>query len=673
MLRRLHLWLLPLAATCALAQGGALSPGGADYTIEVRLEPAERMLRGHQRLRWTNRQERPTDELPFHLYWNAWRNSRSSWMLEDRIRGRSDRGDEVERDDWGWIEVESMRLTDDGGGAVSLPTRFASPDDGNPDDRTVLVARLPTPVGPGETVIVETEWTARVPRTFARTGVRGDFYFIAHWFPKLGVYEAEGWNCHQYHAATEYYSDYGAYDVAMTVPGGWVLGATGREAERRDNGDGTTTHRYRQQDVHAFTWTTSPDYRVAEQMFEAAGLPPVEMRLLYQPEHAAQTERHFAATRHALELYGRWYGAYPYGHVTVVDPAWGAGAGGMEYPTLFTCGTRLFNPFGGGSPESVTIHEAGHQFWYGLVGNNEFEHAWIDEGLNTFSTLRVMSERYDNRFYVKRYFRPPGTDARGFLPVVFRRLRIDPWLNRLERYRDEATSDVPARPTWRYFPSSAADITYSKTALWLVTLERWLGWETLRDILSTFFERWRFRHPGPADFEAVASEVAGRDLGPFFDQVYRRSEAFDYEVSSVTSFPAAVEGWVDEAGEMAYRPGAGEEVDGTVPVGTVYRSEVVVRRNGGAVFPVEVLLVFEDGSRLRRRWDGRYRWRLFVEERPAKLAWAEVDPDRVLALDLFPSNNSRRLEPGGRLAAVKWASKWLVWFQDLLVGFGFFA
>jgi hypothetical protein len=669
--RRLHLLLLPLMATVAAAQGETLSPSNADYKIEVRLDPERRALTGSQQLRWTNLQQQPTDELPFHLYWNGWRNDRSSWMLEDRIRGRSDRGDEIERDDWGWIEVDAMRLVA-GGGAVDLEVRFASPDDGNPDDRTVLVARLPAPVAPGETVTVEADWRARVPRTFARTGARGDFYFLAHWFPKLGVFEAGGWNCHQYHAATEYYSDYGDYEVAMTVPAGWTLGATGREAERRENGDGTTTHLYRQRDVHGFTWTTSPDYLEAVETFTAAGLPPVEMRLLYQPEHVGQVARHFAATRHALELYGSWYGAYPYGHVTVVDPAWGSGAGGMEYPTLFTSGTRLFNPLGGGSPESVTIHEAGHQFWYGLVGNNEFEHAWIDEGLNTFSTIRVMLERYGESFYVKRYFKPPGTELRGFLPVAFRQLRIDPWLNRLERFRSDATSDEQARPTWRYFPGSAGSISYSKTALWLVTLERWLGWPTLQRVLSTFFERWRFGHPSPEDFRAVAEEVSGRDLGEFFDQVYHGSGAFDYEVASVASFPAAVEGWVEEAGEMVYRQGVDETTSGEAADETVYRTEVVVRRNGGGVFPVDVLLVFADGSEVRRRWDGRYRWQLFVEERPAKLAWAEVDPDRVLALDLYPSNNSRRLKPSGRLPAVKWASKWLIWFQDLLHGYGFF-
>jgi hypothetical protein len=98
------------------------------------------------------------------------------------------------------------------------------------------------------------------------------------------------------------------------------------------------------------------------------------MRLLYQPEHRGQVARHFRATEAALRYYGNWFGEYAYGHITVIDPAWGSGAGGMEYPTLFTCGTRYFNPEGGGSPEGVTVHEAGHQFWFAMVENGEDVH-----------------------------------------------------------------------------------------------------------------------------------------------------------------------------------------------------------------------------------------------------------------------------------------------------------
>jgi Peptidase family M1 domain len=691
-----------------------LSPRNASYTIDVTLDPATRMLRGHQVLAWTNLQDQPTSELWFHLYWNAWRNDRSTWMLEDRLRRRSDRGDDIEEGDWSWIDVQSARLLPNLAPAPAPPAelappsppapegtpsapappagaapapgaplvvqppadlmgsmRFASPDDGNPEDRTVLVVTLPRPVAPGETVRVEMTWSAKIPRTFARTGFRGDFFFIGQWFPMVGVLESDGWNCHQFHAATEFFSDYGVYDVSITVPKAYVVGATGVETESRDNPDGTTTHRFRQPDVHTFAWTASPDYLVRTASFAVSGLPPVEMRLLLQPEHVAQAARHFAATRVALEKYGRWYGAYPYGHITIVDPAFGSGAGGMEYPTLFTAGTRLFAPLGGGSPEGVTIHECGHQFWYGIVGDNEFENAWLDEGLNTFSTARAYDAAYGQRRFVQRYLDPPGSRD-GFLPVLFPDLAIDRMVggNRLDSYRSGATSDSEATPTFRYYPPTAAQITYSKTALWLSTLERYLGWPVLQKAMATFFERYRFKHPRPEDFFAVVDEVSGRDMTWFFDQVYRGSDSFDYAIESVASFPAAAEGFVEEEGKRVYQPPPDEgEATGEV---RLYRTEVVVRRIGGATFPVDVELVFADGSKERRSWDGKGRWTMLVEEKPFKLSYAVVDPDRVLLLDLDYTNNSRRLKSAATFPAVKWASKWMVWFQDLLSTFGYF-
>ena len=120
---------------------------------------------------------------------------------------------------------------------------YIQPDDGNKHDRTVLRVALPKPVAPGQTIRVELQWQSKVPRTFARTGVRGDYFFLAQWFPKIGVFEEDGkWNCHQF-IQTEFYADFGIYDVKMTVPNGWVVGATGKEIEKADNSDGTTTHR----------------------------------------------------------------------------------------------------------------------------------------------------------------------------------------------------------------------------------------------------------------------------------------------------------------------------------------------------------------------------------------------------------------------------------------------
>ena len=640
------------------------------YRIEVELDPDSKTLEGRQTITWQNVQEQPTDSLQFHLYWNAWRNNRSTWMLENRIRRRAI-GSDREEGDWGYIDVSSIRLLPGmgyGGSDLTGGMRFASPDDGNSEDRTVLVVPLPTPVGPDETIQIEIVWQSKIPRTFARTGFRGDFFFLAHWFPKLGVFEEEGWNNHQFHAATEFYSDFGNYDVSMTVPESFVLGATGKEMDVQVNPDDTVTHRYRQEDVHGFAWTTSPDFLVQEARFAEPGLPPVDMRVLLQPEHLAQAERHFDATRAALLHYGTWYGPYPYDHVTVVDPAYGAGAGGMEYPTLFTAGTRLFNPFGGGSPEGVTVHEAGHQFWYGVVGNNEFEHAWLDEGLNTFSTERTMDVTYGEAMLRRRYLSPPGMRGGGFFSVLFRDIKRSLiWEMGLNSYRRSAISDSQATPTYEYFPALANGITYSKTGLWLLTLERHLGWNVLQKIMSTFYERWQFRHPTPQDFFDTANEVSGTDLTWFFDEVYRGSDAFDYEVASVASDRIEVEGFVETGGpggNLSYSAGDDEP--------EMYRTEVVVRRNGGAVFPVEVQMVFDDGSEVRKEWDGASRWELYVEERSSKLEFAVVDPERKLVLDVNYTNNSRLLEPASQFPARKWTTKWMIWLQDLLITFAFF-
>jgi len=638
------------------------SPRNANYSIDVELDPSSHTLIGREVLTWRNTSTRPATELRFHLYYNAWSNTESTWMRESRRARQAGGGRRMPspRDgDWSWIDVSAIRLlaaapapfTD-----LTASRRFVAPDDGNPHDRTVLSVPLPRSVAPGETIAVEVAWTSHVPRTFARTGVIGQFYFLAQWFPKIGVLEDDGWNAHQFHATTEFFSDYGVYDVRITVPRGWVVGATGTESQRLDTPNGKTTHRYVQEDVHDFAWTTSPDLVERRQRFEHTGLPPVDMRLLLQPEHVAQAARHFAATAAALRYYGEWFGPYPYGHVTIVDPAWQSDAGGMEYPTLFTAGTRWLVRDNVTQPEGVTVHEAGHQFWYGMVGNNEFEHAWMDEGLNTFSTARVIDRAFTPNFHSERFFG-------GFVPWVY----VDiPSVretdgNGLSSYRPAAESDVPSTPSWRYFPSTGGRITYSKTALWLNSLERIIGWPRLQRGLSLFFTRWAFRHPGPRDFFAAVEEGAGRDLSWFFDQAWGSANQVDYGIQQFASEPARVSGVIPRSGARTVVHDAAES---DAPS---YSTELVVRRYGEAVLPVDVLVTFSDGQQVRERWDGQDRWRLYRWERPARATTAQVDPGRTLLLDIDRTNNSWTLEPVAHGAARKWSAHWFVWLQDALL------
>jgi hypothetical protein len=665
----------PPAARASGVVAPPRSPRNANYSIDVRLDPATRALTASEHIVWRNITANSTSELQFHVYWNAWRDTKSTFIRERALVAP----DTHSHDDFARLEITALTYHPDSSSAArsALPARgagasgvesdrgagvsgeeinltsamrFIAPDDGNPDDRTVLAVTLPGPVKPGETIAIDLKWTARVPRPFARTGAIGNFYFLAQWFPKLGVLQDDGWNCHQFHAATEFFSDYGVYDVGLTVPTGWVVGATGAQRSRVRNADGTETHRYYQEDVHDFAWTTSPEFIERIDRFESTGTsvsafsaqPPVELRLLILPEHARQAGRHFDAAKRALKYYSEWFGPYPYNHLTVVDPAFHSEADGMEYPTLITGGTSFLIPsqITINTPEEVVIHEAGHQFFYGIVGTNEFEDAWMDEGINTFASARAMLQDGAISVYEYRFFG-------GFVPWVSADLKLDRetvW-NRLPGYRRAPKSDRPSDPSFRYYPPTGRTVSYNKTALWLNTLERHLGWEALRRVLSTYFLRWQFKHPKPDDFFRLANEVTGQDLGWFFDQVYRSSNVFDYAVDLLKSTK-------DDAR---------------------FRTELIVRREGEALFPVDVRVSFEDGEQITEKWDGRDRWKRYAYEGKARARSAQIDPDRVLLLDVNYTNNSKTLAPQAGRAATKWSLKWLVWLQDALLTWAFFA
>jgi hypothetical protein len=641
----LRVFVVLAGALASAASAGAqpLSPRNASYTIDVKLDTRTRTLTARETLTWTNITDAATSELQFHLYYNAWRNDESTWMREHKLTSWWDSAGARHADDYAAIDISSLKLTGGALAAVDLTAqmRFIAPDDGNEDDRTVMAVTLPAAVGPGQTITLDIAFTAKIPRPFARTGAIGNYYFIAQWFPKIGVLDAAGrWNCHQFHVGTEFFADFGVYDVRMTVPRGWPLAATGRERERTDNADGTTTHRYVQEDVHDFAWTTSPDFVEARERFEHPGLPPVEMRLMLQPAHRSQASRHFESARATLRHYGEWFGAYPYGHMTLVDPAWQSASGGMEYPTLFTVGTRWRTPREDTYLEDTIVHETGHQWWYAMVATNEFEDAWMDEGINQYANARVMAEEFSDGRDVPRFFG-------GFVPWVLEDVRWDRLVSGefLSEYRRSPTVDIQATPSFRYWPRTSAPITYSKPALWLHTLERALGWTTVQQILSTFFDRWKFKHPRPGDLFQVASEVSRRDLTPFFDQVYRGSVVFDYGVESITS---------------------DETDDG------MFANDIVVRRHGDGIFPVTILATLANGEQRRFAWDGGGRWHRVTLEHASRIVSAQVDPDQVLLLDTNFTNNSFTSEPASARAATKWAATWMVWLQDQLLTWAFF-
>jgi hypothetical protein len=646
-----------------------VSPRNANYSIDARLDPQAHTLEGALVLEWRNVTQRPVSSFPFHLYWNAFRNNLSTAARGERRRQPPEPYNDEERDRrLGFTHVRSVTWLEDGRDLT--PTlRYIQPDDGNADDRTVVEVQAPREIGPGGTARLRVEWSARIPYgDVGRAGWVHDYHFLVQWFPKLGVLTDAGWNCHQFHANTEFFSDFGVYDVRLTLPRGFVVGATGRqEGEPTPNPDGTLTHRYVQDDVHDFAWTASRRFLDRRARFEDPGYPPVELRLLLQPEHAHLAERYLEATRIALRSYGAWSAPYPYRQITIVDPAWNSTSGGMEYPTLFTGGASVFSPPEVQSPEGVTIHEAGHQFWYGLVANNEFEEAWLDEGFNSYHTSKAAFFALGPKTWSERYFGlMAGKRMRSGLPFVARGVEIGRGLEDLGDLRLAGRSDVMARRAWEYRTADSYTLnSYGKPELVLQTLEGLLGDETMTRVLRTYARRFRFAHPTTADFIAVVHEVTGQDWRWFFDETFFSSGLLDHAVA-VKVKPARVpQGFEDGTGgpASAPRPMPPPAAGGAA----AWDSEVTLMRLGEVRLPVELRVEFDDGSVKLERWDGRERWTRFRYNGAARVRRAAADPERRLALDVDPSNNVWVEERGdASRAAAKWSARFLFYVQNLL-------
>jgi hypothetical protein len=642
-------WLV-VAGVLVLSAGlsGALSRQVVSYDIQARLRPETRTVEGRQLLTWTNDSDRPVSELFFHLYLNAFKNNRTTFMTES---GGSHRGFSLDRKNWGSITVRRIAIRD--GADLTGTMTFVQPDDGNPDDQTVMKVSLPAPVAPQGTISLDIEFLSKLPKVFARSGFSGNFYMVGQWFPKIGVLWNGAWNCHQYHAYSEFFADYGVYRVALTVPAEYVVGATGKRVGTVRNSDGSVTYTHVQEDVHDFAWAACPEFVEYREPFRLAD-PPVstEMIFLVHRSHLGQKDRYVRALRQGLEFYSLSYGPYPYETITLIDPAPGAtAAGGMEYPTLFTAGTTSWLPAGVHMPEMVTIHEFGHNFWYGMVGSNEFEEAWLDEGINSYSEAKAMDKYY-------------GADGSM---IDLGRLKIGEIPYQRLNVIASGRFDPIVKFSWDFVSGGSYGLNvYQKASLMLQTLERWLGEETMGRIMRAYFERWKFRHPTTRDFIQVAEEVSGQDLAWFFNQTLYSPDKLDYGISGLTCEEVpAPEGLFDGAGKDA-APAKGEDPTAAkAEAPKLYRSRVVATRFGEWVFPQEIQVAFSDGKTIRETWDGRDRWKRFVYVSPAKVVSAEVDPDHKLLLDVNFTNNSRVLEPT-RGPVLKYAAGVLGWFQAFL-------
>jgi hypothetical protein len=631
-----------------------LSARVTSYDIDAHLNTDKKSLDATEILTYKNVTGRPLSSIPFHLYLNAFR-PQSTFTSETHFTGGirdSEKEDEYPNEKLGSISIS--KITTDNDGDLTHEMRFTAPDDGNMEDHTVAEIHLPHPLAPGNTITFHLAFHDQFPLSIARNGYKRDFIMGGQWYPKPGVFWHGAWNCHQYHSTTEFFSDFGTFNVHLTVPSRYVVGASGVPTGSHTNPDGTKTLDFIGEDIGDFAFAASPNFTVTDGTY-ASSMGPVKVHVLALAAHPAAGRRYLDIMLKTLAEFDRRFGPYPYKIITVIDPEPGSQIGGMEYPTLFTGGTSWYEP--SYITEITAEHEFGHQYWYGMVATNEFEDAWLDEGINSYTEVNVLDSILGrNTSVLNRSYASAGDYE-------------------LQRLSYAAAPDFDPVTRWAFkFRNSGSygGVTYGKTATLLATLEGIIGRDTMDEAMRTYFMKFRFTHPTTEDFLRTIEQVAGArgratamppnaedasapngvadippvnsSLRPYFDQAAYGTQVLDYSVDSISSSP--VQWWLPEPDDKNARK--------TLP----YMNTVYLRRRGDFLLPVTVEIVFDDGTRLRDHWDGVDRWKKLSYVRNARIVSAEIDPDHSVLLDVDFFNNSFTTKANGTPAR-KFTTIWM--------------
>jgi hypothetical protein len=611
-----------------------------DYTLRATLDAEAHTVHGEGTITWRNTSVKSVRELWVHLYLNAFKNERSAFFRE-RVGGRGS----GQAEDWGWIDVRKLLLRTEGGTSVDLwpgaeLRRSAGGDTGQPgldlsDDQTDARVPLPREVAVGETIQLDVAFDEKLPIVVERTGYRGHYHMVGQWFPKLARLEPDGtWAHFPFHHLTEFYADYGTYDVTLDVPEAYTIGATGPVVDQQV-ANGRRVERHVQADVHDFAWTAWDAWQTARDTIDG-----VQVTLLYPRGFRRIAARELATLRFALPYYSARYGRYPYPTLTVVHPQQDVGeSGGMEYPTLITTGGAWLTPPGLLAPELVTIHEMGHQWFYGLVGTNE--HAWpfLDEGLNQFAEQDGMG-RWRGE-----------SSALDLAGLVVSDAALDAVGGNMTVHNEPVAQAASSFSTGADY----GGLVYARTASLLETLRRVYGDEPVGRALGRYARRFRFQHPGPEQLLAVFDEVLGATVASTLRTALFEKGWVDYLVEGV---------WAQESKRPAGlfdRGGARERVEPDTAGDGGWDNTVLVRRRGTLSFPVEIELVMADGTRRRERWDGEGDSKRLSWHGPVAVASAIVDPEDRVLVDYNLANNRASADGrgGGGARTLERATYWM--------------
>jgi len=480
-----------------------------NYTIDVSLNDKENTLDGFERIEYINNSPDTLKFIWFHIWPNAYKNDKTAFndqLLENGVT-KFYFSDQEQK---GYINRLDFKVNN-----------ITATTEDHPQHIDIIKIILPVPLPPGQKTIITTPFHEKLPYNYSRGGYDGQTYQITQWYPKPAVYDNKGWHPMPYLDQGEFYCEFGSFDVSITLPKNYVVAATGElqnEDEKlwlntrknyaweavknkekiKGGGYKTTvqlfpqsdkqikTLQYKQNNVHDFAWFADKRFIVNHDTCELASGKIIDVFAYYTPKEKEKWQHAIKFSKDAIHHYSNLVGEYSYNIVSVVQGPASFG-GGMEYPTVtvISPGESL------NELDNTMAHEIGHNWFFGILGSNERDHPWMDEGINTF---------YDEKYNVSKY----GDQLEKKDEISFETRAIE-------------KIDQPINTTSEKFSERNYNlVAYYKTAEWLRWLEEELGTETFNKAMHEYFHRWQFKHPQPEDFKNAFEESSGRNIDSIF-------------------------------------------------------------------------------------------------------------------------------------------------------------
>ncbi len=509
----------------------------ANYVINVALDDKTHIAKGDISIEYTNHSP---DELPYiymHLWGNAFKNQKSAFAKQLLKNYSTDYYFSKPEEKGGYSDLD-FKVN---GTVASLEF-----DPKNPDIAKLM---LPKALKPGEKITIATPFTLRIPTSYSRFGHVGESYQMTQWFPKPAVYDAKGWHAMPYLNQGEFYSEFGKFDVSITLPSNYVVGATGtletksevafieskilssksiiekwdketRPEEMDFPASATTmkTIRYTAEKIHDFAWFADKRFLVAKDQVKLKSGRVIDTYAMFTTSDRPDLWKRGAEyAARAVKAYSEWVGEYPYPHATAVQSALSAGAG-MEYPMITVIGKEK----SARGLDNVITHEVGHNWFYGILATNERDYPWMDEGINSY---------YDHR-YNSVHYKESNNKIPGFvMDKTIGGLNED---NISYQFASRSRTDqAPQTQSADFEALNYGVCVYLKSAMVLKYLASYVGQAKFDAIMQKYYTDWQFKHPQPEDFRAHFERETGEDLSWFFKGMIESNDKMDYAISSI--------------------------------------------------------------------------------------------------------------------------------------------